>query len=55
MDVWHVPTARVILMAKTSLDIFSPRREHVWNCSVLGNCICEMKRMTESGQQRIKT
>ena len=36
---------------KTSLDI---RREHVWTCLVLGDLICEMKRVTESGQQGIK-
>ena len=31
------------------------RREHVWTCSVLGDRNCEMKRVTESGQQGIKT
>ena len=44
MDVLRpIPTARVIFTAKTSLDIFNLRREHVWTCSVLGDHICEMK------------
>ena len=43
-------TARVIFTAKTSLDGFSLRRDHVWTGSVLGECICEMKRMRESGR-----
>ena len=51
---YAVPTARVVLTAKTSLDVFSLRRDHVWTCSVLGDRICEMKRVTESGQQGIK-
>ena len=46
---------RVLFTAKTSLDVFSLRREHVWTCSVLGERICEMKRVAESGQQGIKT
>ena len=44
---YAIPTA--------SLEIFSLRREHVWTCSVLGDHICELKRVTESGQQGIKT
>ena len=40
---YAVPTARVIFMAKPSLDIFSLKREHVWTCSVLGDCICEIR------------
>ena len=47
---YAVPTARVIFMEKTRLDVSSLRREHVWTCSVSGDCICEMKRVTESGQ-----
>ena len=43
---YAVPTARVIFTAKTSLDIFSLRCEHVWTCSVLGDRVCEMKRVT---------
>ena len=45
-----VPTASVIFTAKTSLDVFSLRRVEVF-FSVFGNRICEMKKMTESGQQ----
>ena len=52
---YAVPTARAIFMVKTSLDTFSLRQEHIWTSSVLGNCICEMKRVTESGQQGIIT
>ena len=40
---YAVPTARVIFTAKTSLDIFSLRREHVWTFSVLGDQIYEMR------------
>ena len=42
-------------VANTSLDVFSLRREHGWTCSVSGDRICDMKRVTESGQQGIKT
>ena len=45
---YSVPTSRVIFTAKTGL-----RRDHVWTCSVLGDDICEIKRV--SGQQGIKT
>ena len=38
-----VPTAKVIFMAKTSLDVFSLRREQVWTFSVLGDRIYEMR------------
>ena len=51
---YAVPTARVIFMAKTCLDVFSQRQEHVWTFSVLGDCICKMKRVKESEQQGIK-
>ena len=50
-----IPTARVIFMAKISVDAFSLRLEDVWTHSVLGDHMCEMKRVTESGQQGIKT
>ena len=30
-------------MAKTSLDVFSPRRKQVWTFSVLGDRIYEMR------------
>ena len=36
-------------MAKTSLNVFSPRLEYFLT-SVLGDHICEMKRVTESEQ-----
>ena len=39
----------------SAFTVFSRRREHVWTFSVLGDCICEMKGVTESGQQGIKT
>ena len=48
---YTVPTA----YGETSLDVFSLRQVHAWTCSVLGDRICEMKRVTESGQQGIKT
>ena len=40
---YAVPTARVIFTAKTSLDIFSLRREQVWTFSVLGDRIYGMR------------
>ena len=40
---YAVPTARVIFMAKTSLDVFSLSQEHVWTFSVLGDQIYEMR------------
>ena len=40
---------RVIFTVKTSLDLFSLELEQVSNDTVLGDCICEMKRVTESG------
>ena len=40
---YTVPTARVIFMAKTSLDVFSLRQEQVWTFSVLGDQIYEMR------------
>ena len=36
---YAIPTVRVIFTAKTSLDVFSLRREHVCTCSVLGDRI----------------
>ena len=38
-----LPTARVIFMTKTSLNIFSLSREQVWIFSVLGDRIYEMR------------
>ena len=38
-----VPTAMVIFTAKTSLDVFSLRQEHIWTFSVLGYRIYEMR------------
>ena len=55
MNVSAVSAARVIFMAKTSLEVFSLRRENVLTCSVSGDLICEVKRVTETGQQGIKT
>ena len=46
MDVLR-RTNSVIFTVKTSLDVFSLRREHVWTCSVLGDRICEIKRVTD--------
>ena len=46
-------TASVIFTVKTSLGVFSLRREHVLTCSVLGDHIYEMKKLTESAQQGI--
>ena len=40
---YAVPTASVIFMAKTILDVFSLRREQVWIYSVLGDRIYEMR------------
>ena len=42
MDIYAVPAARAIFAAKTNLDVFSLRREHVLTCSVLGGLICEI-------------
>ena len=53
--LYAIPTSRVIFTVKTGLDVFSLRREPVWTCSVLGDCTCEMTRVTESGQQGVKT
>ena len=39
---YAVLTARVIFTAKTSLDIFSLRREQVWTFLVLGDQIYEI-------------
>ena len=49
--IYTEPIARVAFMTKTSLDIFSLRQEHVWVCSLLGDRICDMKRVTNSRQQ----
>ena len=40
---YAVQPARVIFMAKTSLDVFSLSREQVWTFSVLGDLIYEMR------------
>ena len=40
---YAIPTARVIFMAKTCLDIFSLSREQVWTFSVLGDRIYVMR------------
>ena len=40
---YTIPTARVIFTAKTSLDVFSLRREQVWTFSILGDRIYEMR------------
>ena len=45
----------IIFRAKTCLDVFSLRQEHVWTCSVLGDHICGTKRVTELGQQGPKS
>ena len=37
------PTARVIFKAKTSLEVFSLRREQVWTLLVLGDRIYELR------------
>ena len=37
----------VIFTSKTSLDVFSLGWEHVWTCSVLGDHVCEMKKVTQ--------
>ena len=50
-----IVTARVILRAQTNFDVCSPTQECIWTCSVLGDSMCEMKRVTELGQQWIKT
>ena len=41
--IYAVPTSRVIFTAKTTLDIFSLRREHVGTFSVLGDRMYEMR------------
>ena len=41
-EFYAVPIARVIFTVKTSLDVFSLRREQVWTFSVLGDRIYEM-------------
>ena len=51
---YAVPTAKVIFTAKTSLEVISLRRDHVWTCLVLGDRICYIKMVTESGQQGIQ-
>ena len=43
---YAIPIARVFFTVKTSLDVFSLRCEHVSTCSDLGDCICEMKKVT---------
>ena len=50
---YAVPTSRVIFTAKTRFDVFGLGQEQVWTCSVLGDCMCEMKRVTKSGHQGV--
>ena len=40
---YAVLTARVIVTVKTSLDVFSLRRDQVWTFSVLGDQIYEIR------------
>ena len=40
---YAVLTAKVIFMAKTSLDVFSLSLEQVWTFSVLGDRILQMR------------
>ena len=54
MNVYTVPTCRVIFTV-ISFNVFSLRREYVSIYPVLADCICEMKRGTESEQQGMKT
>ena len=42
---YTVLTARVIFTVKTSLGVFSLTGEHILTWSVLGDRICEMKRV----------
>ena len=51
--LYTVSTARVVFIM--GLDIFNLRREHIWTCSVLGGRNYEIKKVTESRQQGIKT
>ena len=46
--------ARVIFTVKTILDSLSLEIRQVWTSTVLADCIYEMKRITESGQQGSK-
>ena len=50
---YTVPTARVSYMTKASLDVFSLKLEQVWTCSVLGDCICELKGGYKMGKLRV--
>ena len=52
---YAVPTSRVMFTVKISLDLFSLGRKQVWTCSVLGNSIYVMKKVTESVWQGINT
>ena len=40
---YAVSTARVIFTRKTSFDVFSLSREHIWDFSVLGDQIYEVR------------
>ena len=51
----HAPSMFCPVSRHRFLILMSVRLEHVWTCSVVGDCICEMKRVTESGQQGITT
>ena len=50
-----IPTSTVIFTVKTSWDLFSLGLGQVWNYSVWSDCTYEMKKVTESGWQGIKT
>ena len=43
LEIYAVPTARVIFTAKTSFDVFSLSQEQVWTFSVLCDRIYEMR------------
>ena len=43
-----------LFTVKIGLDVFSLKQEHVSTASVFGDGICEMKMVTELGQQVIQ-
>ena len=47
---YPVRTAGVTVIVKTSLELFSLRRIQVWTYSVLGDCICQMKRESQDSR-----
>ena len=52
---YDVPKSRVSFMAKTSLNLYSLGLKSVWTSLVFGDRIYEMKMVTKSGRQGIKT